>query len=279
MGVPRCRSNSPMRSSSSAAGPGEQQAWNELVERFSRYVYAISVRGFRLPESDAEDVFQDVFARTFERLDALRDDAALRPWIAQLTRRLRRPAARRRARAADRGAARRTRSTRASSELDEALAVHEAMRDALRRLPRDPRPVLRPRRELPRRSARRSICPPGRSRAGSRAACEAARATRGKKVPTRPVCRSMSAIPHTTKSAWASCSDAAACTRRLGAGRSGAPRGAPPDRRDRRARAADADSALASIAGSRGGARRGGLSRQDPRCSDAVRARLPELDR
>jgi RNA polymerase sigma factor (sigma-70 family) len=65
---------------------GEQAAWNELVERFSRYVYAIAVRGFRLPENDAEDVFQDVFARTFERLDTLRDDSALRPWLAQLTR-------------------------------------------------------------------------------------------------------------------------------------------------------------------------------------------------
>jgi RNA polymerase sigma factor (sigma-70 family) len=65
---------------------GSQEAWNELVERFSRYVYAIAVRGFRLPESDAEDVFQDVFARTFERLNSLRDDTAIRPWLAQLTR-------------------------------------------------------------------------------------------------------------------------------------------------------------------------------------------------
>jgi RNA polymerase sigma factor (sigma-70 family) len=65
---------------------GEPEAWNELVERFSRYVYAIAVRAFRLPEHDAEDVFQDVFARTFERLDTLRDDAAIRPWLAQLTR-------------------------------------------------------------------------------------------------------------------------------------------------------------------------------------------------
>jgi len=65
---------------------GEAAAWNELVERFSRYVYAIAVRAFRLPEHDAEDVFQDVFARTFERLDSLRDDAAIRPWLAQLTR-------------------------------------------------------------------------------------------------------------------------------------------------------------------------------------------------
>ena len=67
---------------------GDQEAWNALVERFSRYVYAICVQGFRLREHDAEDVFQEVFARVYGRLDTLRDDAAVRPWIAQLTRRL-----------------------------------------------------------------------------------------------------------------------------------------------------------------------------------------------
>jgi RNA polymerase sigma-70 factor (ECF subfamily) len=67
---------------------GDDEAWRELVERFSRYVYAIAVQGFRLPPHDAEDVFQDVFARVFERLDSLREDDAVRPWIAQLTRRL-----------------------------------------------------------------------------------------------------------------------------------------------------------------------------------------------
>src|SRR3954463_1965002 len=65
---------------------GDQQAWSELVERFSRYVYAIAVRAYRLPEADAEDVFQEVFARTYERLGDLRDDAAIKPWIAQTTR-------------------------------------------------------------------------------------------------------------------------------------------------------------------------------------------------
>jgi len=67
---------------------GDEEAWGALVERFSRYVYAICVQAFRLPEHDAEDVFQEVFARVFERLDTLRDDEAVRPWIAQLTRRL-----------------------------------------------------------------------------------------------------------------------------------------------------------------------------------------------
>ena len=64
------------------------EAWDELVERFSRYVYAICTQGFRLGEADAEDVFQEVFTRVYTRLDTLRDDAAVRPWIAQLTRRL-----------------------------------------------------------------------------------------------------------------------------------------------------------------------------------------------
>ena len=66
---------------------GDEAAWNELVERFSRYVYAIAVQAFRLAPHDAEDVFQDVFARVFEHLDRLRNDEAIRPWIAQLTRR------------------------------------------------------------------------------------------------------------------------------------------------------------------------------------------------
>jgi RNA polymerase sigma-70 factor (ECF subfamily) len=67
---------------------GDADAWRELVDRFSRYVYAIAVQGFRLPQQDAEDVFQEVFARVYERLDSLREDEAIRPWIAQLTRRL-----------------------------------------------------------------------------------------------------------------------------------------------------------------------------------------------
>jgi RNA polymerase sigma factor (sigma-70 family) len=106
---------------------GDQQAWNTLVERFSRYVYAICVRGFRLREHDAEDVFQDVFSRVFNRLGSLRDDAAVRPWIAQLTRRL----------CLDKLAAnQREEPTEVPSaadgdgvqdEIDEAFAVHEAM--------------------------------------------------------------------------------------------------------------------------------------------------------
>jgi len=67
---------------------GDEKAWNVLVERFSRYVYAICAQGFRLSPADAEDAFQDVFAKVYVQLDRLRDPEALRPWIAQLTRRV-----------------------------------------------------------------------------------------------------------------------------------------------------------------------------------------------
>jgi RNA polymerase sigma-70 factor (ECF subfamily) len=114
--VARCRS-------------GDQQAWAELVDRFSRYVYAISVQAFRLSDSDAEDVFQEVFARAYEHLDGLRDDAAVRPWLAQLTRRL--CIDRLRAASRERPATEEELELGGSEEtltmLEEALTIHEAL--------------------------------------------------------------------------------------------------------------------------------------------------------
>ena len=108
---------------------GDEDAWAALVERFSRYVYAIAVQGFRLREHDAEDVFQEVFARVYERLDTLRSDEAVQPWIAQLTRRL----CVDRLRAGSREEASEEAEPAAASDedalarVDEALDVHEAM--------------------------------------------------------------------------------------------------------------------------------------------------------
>jgi RNA polymerase sigma-70 factor (ECF subfamily) len=67
---------------------GDPEAWAALVERFARYVSAIATQAFRLSQADAEDVFQEVFARAYTHLHTLRDDGAIRPWIGQLTRRL-----------------------------------------------------------------------------------------------------------------------------------------------------------------------------------------------
>jgi RNA polymerase sigma factor (sigma-70 family) len=108
---------------------GDDECWRELVERYSRYVYAISVQAFRLPEQDADDVFQEVFARAYEHLGRLRDDAALRPWLAQLTRRLCIDTLRRGSREQPAGEDVEPEGVDdAIAQLDEALSVHEAMR-------------------------------------------------------------------------------------------------------------------------------------------------------
>jgi RNA polymerase sigma-70 factor (ECF subfamily) len=108
---------------------GDPQAWSELVERFSRYVYAIAVQAFRLPEADAEDVFQEVFARAYQHLDKLRDDAAVKPWLAQLTRRL--CIDRLRANARERPAVEEELDVAEADDalafIEEALTVHEAL--------------------------------------------------------------------------------------------------------------------------------------------------------
>ena len=106
---------------------GSQEAWHELVERFSRYVYAICNRGFGLAAHDAEDAFQEVFVRVYARLDSLRDDAAVRPWIAQLTRRvcLDRIEALSREQPVEDLAAEPTEPS--MDEIDEAFAVHDAL--------------------------------------------------------------------------------------------------------------------------------------------------------
>jgi RNA polymerase sigma factor (sigma-70 family) len=105
---------------------GEDGAWDELVLRYSRYVYAIIHQGYRLRGPDAEDAFQEVFLRVYDRLGSLRDPKALRPWIAQLTRRvcLDRLAAADREEPAELEAAE---VERTLDELDEAFAVREAL--------------------------------------------------------------------------------------------------------------------------------------------------------
>jgi RNA polymerase sigma-70 factor (ECF subfamily) len=65
---------------------GDDAAWATVVDRFSGYVYAIAIR-FGLSDDRAQDVYQEVFTRAFTHLDSLREEGALKPWIAQLARR------------------------------------------------------------------------------------------------------------------------------------------------------------------------------------------------
>lgn len=49
-------------------------------------VHSILRGAFRLQRHDAEDAFQEVFTRLYVRLDSIRDEHALRGWIAQVSR-------------------------------------------------------------------------------------------------------------------------------------------------------------------------------------------------
>lgn len=64
---------------------GDQQAWDELVERFLPLVSALIAR-HRLRGHDADDVNQTVWLRLVEHLGDLREPRALPGWIVTTTR-------------------------------------------------------------------------------------------------------------------------------------------------------------------------------------------------
>lgn len=69
-----------------AAASGSTTAWNELVDRFAPLVWNICMR-YKLSAADAADVSQNVWLRLTERLDSIREPAALAGWLATTTRR------------------------------------------------------------------------------------------------------------------------------------------------------------------------------------------------
>lgn len=59
---------------------GEQAAWDELVERYQRLIFAIPRRA-GLSEDEATDVFQEVFVTLVQKLDDLEQPDRLRSWL------------------------------------------------------------------------------------------------------------------------------------------------------------------------------------------------------
>jgi len=59
---------------------GRQSAWDELVARYQRLIYAIPRRA-GLTEEQSADVFQEVFLTLFERLDDIEQPEKIRSWI------------------------------------------------------------------------------------------------------------------------------------------------------------------------------------------------------
>jgi RNA polymerase sigma factor (sigma-70 family) len=65
---------------------GDQQAWNEIVERYSPLVWSIC-RRYQLGRPDIDDVGQSIWLLLVENIRGLREPAALPGWIATATRR------------------------------------------------------------------------------------------------------------------------------------------------------------------------------------------------
>ena len=65
---------------------GDQEAWDEIVERYSPLVWSICVR-YRLSRQDIDDVGQSVWLLLVEQIGSLREPAALPGWLATTTRR------------------------------------------------------------------------------------------------------------------------------------------------------------------------------------------------
>jgi RNA polymerase sigma factor (sigma-70 family) len=63
-----------------AARRGDDHAYEELVERHQRQVWA-AVRGYRLSEADAHDAVQMTWLRLVENLDKLNDPTRVGAWL------------------------------------------------------------------------------------------------------------------------------------------------------------------------------------------------------
>lgn len=69
----------------SAAASGERAAWDQLVDRYAKLVWAVA-RGFSLSASDAGDVSQTTWLRLVEHLGRLREPQHLGGWLATTAR-------------------------------------------------------------------------------------------------------------------------------------------------------------------------------------------------
>ena len=69
-----------------AAADGDQRAWDSLVGRYHRLVWAV-VRTYRLSPADAADVTQITWLKLVEHLGSLRDPERVGAWLATTARR------------------------------------------------------------------------------------------------------------------------------------------------------------------------------------------------
>ncbi len=65
---------------------GDQLAWERLIKRYQRLIYAIPLRA-GLDEDQATEIFQDVFTTLFQKLNDIEQPEKLHAWLVTTTRR------------------------------------------------------------------------------------------------------------------------------------------------------------------------------------------------
>jgi RNA polymerase sigma factor (sigma-70 family) len=65
---------------------GDQLAWERLIQRYQRLIYAIPLRA-GLDQEHAAEIFQDVFTTLFQKLNDLEQPEKLQAWLVTTTRR------------------------------------------------------------------------------------------------------------------------------------------------------------------------------------------------
>jgi RNA polymerase sigma factor (sigma-70 family) len=65
---------------------GDQLAWERLIRRYQRLIYAIPLRA-GLDSDHASDIFQDVFTTLFQKLNDIENPEKLQAWLVTTTRR------------------------------------------------------------------------------------------------------------------------------------------------------------------------------------------------
>lgn len=65
---------------------GDQLAWEKLIRRYQRLIYAIPLRA-GLDEDQAAEIFQDVFTTFFQKLNDIEEPERLQAWLVTTARR------------------------------------------------------------------------------------------------------------------------------------------------------------------------------------------------
>ena len=115
------------RRSSDAAWPASRRPGPSSSSATTATSTPSACRRTGSPQHDAEDVFQETFARVYEHLATLKDPAALRPWIGQVARRLCVDRIRGSGREVVSEEVEPREADETMARLDEALSVHQAM--------------------------------------------------------------------------------------------------------------------------------------------------------